>query len=194
MIGTILSWHKETRRGILQDDDGRRLQFSGDAVWPYDLLNLETAQRVCFELRGSRREVAINVRCWTPEPLVTALKASPAVGHLQYQGFAHRANLREYRFRRLVSGQAAEQFVVSVDLGLLAKHGVMLQEGPALCENSLAAILLGGSKVTLAGYRHVLTEDDLRNHCAKHKSAAILKPHRGGRKLPARTPTLSPAF
>lgn len=51
MTGTIVSWHAETKRGILQADNGQRIPFRGNSVWPYDLLTLESAQRVHFELR-----------------------------------------------------------------------------------------------------------------------------------------------
>jgi hypothetical protein len=159
MNGTIGRWQTNGSHGTIHAEDGRHLPFSTDAVWPYDLTRIGVGQVVSFELSRSDGSV-MNVRR-EPEPLVSALKTSPTTGHLEYQGFEHVANTRAYQFQRRVTAHPTEHFVVRVELSLLAKHRIGLQEGPAICGRMLTEELKALGGLPAPEQTRVLTEQDL---------------------------------
>ena len=105
------------------------------------------------------------------EPLVDALKTSPTTGHLQYLGFRHAGNRREYRYQRLVSGKPTEYFAIWAELGLLSSKSIALQAGPSICGHVLAEKLKDPEASIHAGRTGVLTEQDLLDYAAAHPQA-----------------------
>ena len=53
--------------------------------------------------------------------------------------FAQNENVRQYRFQGIAPGGKRTDWNVAVDLSLLQKHGIPLQEAPLLCSQLLAA-------------------------------------------------------
>jgi hypothetical protein len=84
---------------------------------------------------------------------------------LRYLGFEQLENARGYRFDLVAKGDAARQFVVTVDLTLFRTHHVGIQEGPSLCAQKLLADLASCSEGA-----HELTTEDLRAYA--HECAA----------------------
>jgi len=89
---------------------------------------------------------------------------------LRYLGFDQHANIRTYRFDRMVKGEPAARVLISADLDLFRKHQVSLQEGPGLCARKLSE-----APPPLAGDGgHQLTNEDLLGF-ANHRAAAELR-------------------
>jgi hypothetical protein len=84
---------------------------------------------------------------------------------LRYMGFEQKANLRAYRFERLMKGEPIERHVVTADIGLFLIHRISIQDGPTLCANKLAADLERLSQTI-----HELTAED----CKAHADARLL--------------------
>ena len=102
------------------------------------------------------------------EPLVDALKTSATTGHLQYLGFRHAGNRREYRYQRLVSGQPTEHFAIWAELGLLTSKGIALQAGPSICGHVLAEKLKDPNGSFHLERGGTLTEQDLMEYAIAH--------------------------
>lgn len=96
---------------------------------------------------------------------------------LRYMGFDQTQNTRCYRFDRLVRGEPTTRFTITADLALFRKHGVQIQEGPALCAGKLAADL-ADSRVG----QHQLTNDDLVAHFQARTRAEALKSEARGKR------------
>jgi hypothetical protein len=88
---------------------------------------------------------------------------------LRYLGFDQHANIRTYRFDRMVKGEPAARILISADLDLFRKHQVSLQEGPGLCARKLSAAPPVGPE---GG--HELTNEDLLGF-ANHRAALELR-------------------
>jgi len=72
----------------------------------------------------------------------------------RYKGFEQDQNIRSYRFDGVAPGEINRQFVVAVDVALLLKHRIGVQEGPSLCLRKL-------SENGLPVAEQALTNDDL---------------------------------
>lgn len=84
----------------------------------------------------------------------------------RYMGFEQVGGAREYKFDGTAGNQKPQRFTVSADLGLFRRHGVGIQEGPALCLQRLEADLALSRQ---SG--HVLTEVDLAGYAAARTAA-----------------------
>ena len=78
---------------------------------------------------------------------------------VRYLGFEQQQSARSYRFDVVEKGQPTRRFIVTADLSLFRRHGVGIQEGPALSANKLAANL----QSEFAG-AHELTAEDLLSY------------------------------
>lgn len=96
---------------------------------------------------------------------------------LRYMGFEQQKSTRTYRFDRVEQGARTGRFVISADLELFLRHGVAIQEGPALCAKRLAADLTGLHTDT-----HSLTNDDLLAFIVVRNAAQAEKPRRSERR------------
>jgi hypothetical protein len=157
VTGTIVGLAGVTRTGTIRSQDGSRLAFSAAAVLgDYDTLAI--GHLVSFELDRIRpRQVAVRV---FREPRCASDGARKVEGppDLRYAGFnSPMANIRSYRFDSVSAGRPVERFVVTVDLTLMMKHRVAIQEAPALCLHKLAADL----KASAGSRSHKLEDADL---------------------------------
>lgn len=96
---------------------------------------------------------------------------------LRYMGFEQHQNTRTYRFDRVEQCTRTGRFAISADLELFLRHGVAIQEGPALCGLKLAANLAG-----LHTDSHCLTDDDLRAFIVARNAAKAEKPRKWQRR------------
>jgi hypothetical protein len=98
---------------------------------------------------------------------------------IRYVGFDHLNGSRAFHFDVLSEGGAKTRYTVEADLRLFAQHGVVVQEGPALCARKLRFNLANGITE-----RHELTTDDLRSHvflsAAEQQRRASVKRGNGG--------------
>jgi hypothetical protein len=78
---------------------------------------------------------------------------------IRYVGFDHLNASRAFYFDVLSESGAKTRYTVEADLRLFPQHGVVVQEGPALCARKLSFNLANGITE-----RHELTTDDLRSH------------------------------
>lgn len=97
---------------------------------------------------------------------------------VRYLGFDQQKNARSYTFDVLEKGELSRRFIVTVDLSLFHAHGVVIQEGPALCARKLTTDL----ENNFLGV-HELTAEDLRSYVnarslAEAKRAEMRKPPR----------------
>jgi hypothetical protein len=120
--------------------DGSRLAFSAVGVLG-DFDTLAVGHLVSFDLdRAQPHHTAVRV---FREPFGAhgpgkKLDASP---DLRYAGFNQAEGIRSYCFEAVASGHPVQHFIVTVDLALLLKHHIGVQEAPALCLRKLATDL-----------------------------------------------------
>ena len=171
MNGTIVEIVPGLQKGVIRAQDGSRVLFAASAVQG-DFDTLAVGHRVTFDMsrafpQGSAVRVLRNA-----EPLIPPGKAgSPP--DLRYAGFDHAQNLRRYRFDSVASGRFLRRFFVVVDLTLLRKHQIGVQEVPALCLRKLAASL----KESTEAERYELGNDDLLAYAAARAAATQRKRH-----------------
>jgi len=93
---------------------------------------LAKGRLVTFELEKGSPEIAISV---CPKELGESSNGGHHVfpREIRYQGFEQSDNIRTYRFQSWQSGEENQEAIVTVDLALFRKHGITIQEGPALC-------------------------------------------------------------
>jgi hypothetical protein len=110
--------------------------------------------------------------------------------HFVYEGFTHKGCVRCFSFRGIEEVSAARAFSVEIDLGLLARYHVAVQEAPSFCLELLRnAVLAGpGSLDRLKDYRVVA--DDFRPLLVERERRAAEK----ALKSPARRIVRKPPF
>jgi hypothetical protein len=112
--------------------------------------------RVTFDAdRNSSHQIAVRV---FREPFSPGTYAANHGGcpDLRYAGFDQADNIRSYRFDSVSAGKTVRH-CITVDLGLLLKHRIGVQEAPALCLRKLATDL----KDAPNSGRHQLGDTDL---------------------------------
>jgi len=88
-------------------------------------------------------------------------------------GFRQDKNIRRYAFQGIAADRKRTEFTVGVDLGLIRKYQIPLQELPLLCRHFLTGHAEGGQTQTLT-----FTEEDMlgyANRRAAARDAAELK-------------------
>ena len=141
LTGIIVELARSRRIGVIRAQDGLRVLFSASAVLG-SFETLAIGHRVRFDLdRAWPRHNAVRVlREPSGSSTPNRVKSGP---DLRYRGFDQAQNVRSYKFDAVRSGDAIQHFVVTVDLALLLKHHIGVQEGPVLCLQKLAADLEG---------------------------------------------------
>ena len=182
MTGTIVGLAGSTRTGTIRSQDGSRLAFSAAGVLG-DFDTLAVGHLVSFDLDRARpQHTAVRV---FREPFGASGpgKKPDALPDLRYTGFNQAENIRRYRFDALACGHPVQQFVVAVDLALMLKHHIGVQEAPALCLRKLAADL----KAFPDSGRHELDDDDLLAYASSRAAAVERKRSKhsfAGRRAP----------
>ncbi len=106
-----------------------------------------------------------------------------------YEGFTHAGQVRSFNFQGIDPAKSSTVFSIEVDLPLLARHRVNMQDGPGFCLQMLTVALAAGpdSLQKLQHYR--IVEEDLRPILVDRANRAALKalktpPRRFVRKPP----------
>jgi hypothetical protein len=80
---------------------------------------------------------------------------------IQYNGFTHLNNVREFIFHCVSPGQENKIILVTADLSLFSKYHVRLQEGPLLCLRKLTCESVALASVEQSLSHRELSEDDV---------------------------------
>lgn len=125
---------------------------------------LAKGRLVTFELEKGSPETAVSVCPKDP--------GQPFSGDqdlfkkdIRYTGFEQTNNTRTYKFQAWQTGEENQEAIVTVDLALFRKHGIALQEGPALCLRFVQDELrrLGSAEVV---WKRALTDKEMLTHLA----------------------------
>lgn len=177
MIGRIAGLAASNRTGTIRGEDGSHFVFCGAAVLG-DYANLAVGHRVSFVIeRGSF--TAVNV-FGEPVRISPSGKKGVESPDLRYTGFRQSENVRTYSFAELTSFQSV-QYCVTVDVALMLKHHIAVQEGPELCLRKLISDL----KDSPESLRHHFGDQDLLALVASRAEALTrrrLKRSSGGRR------------
>jgi hypothetical protein len=99
-------------------------------------------------------------------------------------GFCQSENVRHYSFQGIVPGGKRTELSVGVDLALLHKYGIPLQEAPLLC-----CLLLSAQSEAELGQHFVLSEGELRDRAAQRDNE---RTESQTKKKPAAAPLTEP--
>jgi hypothetical protein len=166
VTGIIVGLAASTRTGTIRSEDGSRLPFSAAGVLG-DFETLAVGLLVNFDLDRARPHHTA-VRVFHEPSGASEPGRKPEVStDLRYAGFSQADNIRSYRFDAVVHGRPVQQFAVTVDLALMLKHHVAVQEAPALCLRKLAADL----KACPDSGRHELADVDLLAYASSRAAA-----------------------
>jgi cold shock CspA family protein len=141
MTGIIVALAGSSRTGTIRIEDGSFMVFSAASVLG-DFESLTLGDRVSFDAERDRpHNIAVRV---FREPFSVTASGGKHAGSpdLRYAGFDQANNIRSYRFDAISYGHSVRH-CVTVDLALLLKYRIGVQEAPALCLHKLATDLSG---------------------------------------------------
>ncbi len=162
MTGKIDLLNRASSSGFIIADSGARVPFKSSELFAYDVGRLAVGQLVTFDLKPGRIFEATNV---CPQRPRTAADAKGSLRRAEpltrYAGFEHKRNIRIYRFELTSPGEDLQTIEFGVDLALLMRHRILIQDGPALCGHTLLArhiqFISAGTRLR----EFVLTEQDV---------------------------------
>ena len=91
-------------------------------------------------------------------------------------GFTHDTGFRVFAFEGIAGDRTRTEFTVRMDLALIRKYGIRVQELPLLCRGLLEQRVEGGEERTMT-----FTEDRMRLHadnCAAERAQKKKSTHR----------------
>jgi hypothetical protein len=80
-------------------------------------------------------------------------------------GFCQNENIRRYSFQGIAPGGRRSDWNVGVDLTMLQRHGIPLQEAPLLC-----SVLLAAQSAPAEGQSLMISESDIRSRAEQRAS------------------------
>ena len=105
-----------------------------------------------------------------------------------YQGFTNDRDRRYFTFRESAT-QAVGVFSIEVDLPLLSRHHVPVQDGPMFCLSLLTAASVAGAESLEKFRKYRVVEEDFRSLLVeREKRAAEKAMKKTARKPPFRRP------
>ena len=110
-----------------------------------------------------------------------------------YDGFEHGANKRRFFFRRIQKTAFGSSFLIDVDMTLLARNGVAVQEAPLFCLGMLSSALLLGESALENYHEYELRHEDfqdLRAERAKRQAELQMRRHKSRLKPRPANPSL----
>lgn len=178
MTGKIKSLSAGSASGSITAEDGVTVYFHSSGVLAYDIASLSVGQLVAFDVEGGGCPRATNVYVLRPHPVADAPAKRQPILQLRYMGFDQTESIRAYRFQRAAPGEATKTFIVTTDLALFRKHRVGIQEGPALCLQTLAAHLAVADSIPRPPLPCALTDQDMLAHLASRPAPAKRSRHK----------------
>ncbi len=125
---------------------------------------LAKGRLVTFEVERGCPEMAV---CVCPkEPGEPSAGAENAPWEIRYDGFEQSNNIRTYKFQAWQAGEENQEAIVTVDLALFRKHGITLQEGPALCLRFVQTEMQEPSQCESPVWKRMLTDKEMAAHLA----------------------------
>ena len=110
--------------------------------------------------------------------------------HFVYQGFTHHGDKRCFTFRGVEERDPVTVFSIEVDLPLLAKNRIPVQEGPMFCLQLLTAAFTAGPTYLEKFQHYSVVVDDFRPLLIEREKRAAEK----AMKKPLRRPLRKPPF
>jgi hypothetical protein len=111
---------------------------------------------------------------------------------LLYKGFDQRANIRSYRFDGVVPGDRPSrivknlEFLLKLDMTVLAEHRIRVQEAPSLCLGILRTALAAPNADTIPFLSYTITRAEIlafaTARSAVDEAKASRRKHRPGFK------------
>jgi hypothetical protein len=109
--------------------------------------------------------------------------------HFTYQGFTHKGDSRCFTFRGIEELSPPVMFSIEVDMALLFRNRIPVQEGPAFCLQMLTTASLAGPTLLERFHNYRVLESDFRSLLVDRERRAAEKALR----KPPRRP-LKPSF
>jgi hypothetical protein len=120
---------------------------------------------VTFELEKGTAGNAVAV-CPIEKSLLDGKSGPPEV---RYHGFEQKNDVRCFKFRTWRMGEENQEVVVMADLALFRRHGITIQEGPALCLRFVEAELQQRSFNESGGWSRALTQEEVVAYMAHRR-------------------------
>jgi cold shock CspA family protein len=186
MTGRIDRLNRAESSGFIAADSGARVHFESSEVFAYDVGRIAVGQWVTFDLKAGRVSEATNVCPQRPGRASDAKgRVCPVETLTRYVGFEHKRNVRAYRFELTLPGEDLQTVVFGIDLELLMRHRILIQDGPALCRHALRARHIDFSSPGIRRREFTLSDQDVlayqgslparaeRKHGRRRLSAAV---------------------
>lgn len=105
-----------------------------------------------------------------------------------YQGFTHHYDRRCFNFQGVEERNSIATFCIEIDLPLLLRNRVPVQEGPMFCLHLLTTALIGGPDALGKLHRYRVVDEDFRPLILEREkraaTAALRKPPRRAFRKP----------
>ena len=111
--------------------------------------------------------------------------------HFAYRGFAQNNGIRQFKFSGITDKNPSSDFCFSVDIKLLAAHGISLQETPALCVQVLIRSQGEGDIAIETCRDYLLSDPDLVTFTAPRRALALA--HQNKKPIRLNRPKPTPA-
>ena len=112
--------------------------------------------------------------------------------HFAYQGFTHKGDTRQFLFASIDKDNPHNAFLIEIELALLTKVRVSVQEGPMFCLQLLSKASQNGPESLHAFEHYKVVEDDFRLLLTERKVKADEKASRKAPRRPVQRPMTPP--
>ena len=130
---------------------------------------LTTGQLVSFELERGSPEVAVSVRPKGEGESSAEDRYNPR--EIRYLGFEQTDNIRSYKFQAWNPHEENQEAIVTVDIVLFRRHGIGIQEGPAISLELVKAAFLESGETKASVWRRALTDDEMHAYLASQPAS-----------------------
>lgn len=105
--------------------------------------------------------------------------------HFAYDGFKHEQGKRCFAFRLIEAGSAESLYSIDVDMALLARNGVAVQDAPLFCIRMLWSALESSESALEKLHEYELCPEDFRElHAERARRDAELRLRRKTKAKP----------
>lgn len=107
--------------------------------------------------------------------------------HFAYDGFKHDGGKRSFLFRRVEAGTLRSVFAIDVEMALLARNGVTVQDAPLFCLRMLWSALESSESALDKFHHYELGQEDFRElqaERAKRDADLRLRRNKSGKSKP----------
>jgi len=108
--------------------------------------------------------------------------------HFVYEGFTHKGDIRSFAFNGIEESKVSTPFSIEIDLILLARYRVAMQDGPSFCLQMLTSASAAGGSSLEKFHRYRVVEEDLRPILVDRERRAAIKALKPPSRRFTRTP------